>query len=57
MVTQAAWESLRPVAIVASQPPSAVHYDYYTGSPLDEDLHQQGKEGELQAMKDDEVYT
>ncbi len=29
-----------------------VHYDYYTGDPLDEDLYQAGKQDELQAMAD-----
>jgi len=34
-----------------------VHYDYYTGEPLDEDLYQQGKDDELQAMGQYGVYT
>ena len=30
----------------------AIHYDYYTGEPLDEDLYQQGREDELKAMEE-----
>ena len=34
-----------------------VHYDYYTGEPLDEDLYQQGMADELQAMEQYGVHT
>ena len=37
--------------------PKTIHYDYYTGEPLDEDLYQQGRDDELQAMKDYGVYV
>ena len=33
-----------------------VHYDYYTGEPLDEELYQQGKNDELMAMQEYGVY-
>ena len=34
----------------------AIHYDYYTGEPLDEDLYQEGRNDELVAMSDYGVY-
>ncbi|CAK0875513.1 unnamed protein product, partial [Prorocentrum cordatum] len=37
--------------------PKTIHYDYYTGEPLDEDLYQKGRDDELQAMKDYGVYV
>ena len=37
--------------------PNTIHYDYYTGEPLDEDLYQRGRDDELQAMKDYGVYV
>ena len=39
-----------------SKPLPKVHYDYYTGQPLDEELYQKGRNDELQAMADYEVY-
>eukprot|EP00959_Pyramimonas_sp_CCMP1952_P370254 7754178-Pyramimonas_sp.AAC.1 len=34
-----------------------MHFDYYTGEPLGEELYQKGRDGELQAMKDCGVYV
>ena len=33
-----------------------IHYDYYSGEPLDEDLYQKGRDDELRAMQDYGVY-
>ena len=37
--------------------PHAIHYDYYIGEPLDEVLHQAGRDDELQAMQEYGVYV
>eukprot|EP00959_Pyramimonas_sp_CCMP1952_P242304 5064724-Pyramimonas_sp.AAC.1 len=37
--------------------PNTVHYDYYTGKPLDKDLYQRCRDDELQAMKNYGVYV
>ena len=37
--------------------PQMLHYDYYTGEPLDEDLYQRGRDDELRAMLEYGVYT
>eukprot|EP00959_Pyramimonas_sp_CCMP1952_P059912 1251466-Pyramimonas_sp.AAC.1 len=34
-----------------------VHYDYYSGEPLDEELYQEGRRDELEAMREYGVYT
>ena len=34
-----------------------IHYDYYTGEPLDEDLYQKGRDDELRAMQDSGVHV
>ena len=36
--------------------PEKIHYDYYSGEPLDEDLYQKGRDDELRAMQDYGVY-
>ena len=36
--------------------PQKIHYDYCPGEPLDEDLHQKGRDDELRAMQDNGVY-
>ena len=36
--------------------PKKIHYDYYSGEPLDEDLYQKGRDDELRAMQDYGVY-
>ena len=36
--------------------PKKIHYDYYSGEPLDEDLYQKGRDEELRAMQDYGVY-
>ena len=36
--------------------PAEVHYDYYTGDPLDEEKYQRGMADELQAMQEYGVY-
>ena len=38
------------------QPAGKIHYDYYTGEPLDEEKYQAGKQDELEAMQQYEVY-
>ena len=37
--------------------PEKIHYDYYSGEPLDEDLYQKGRDEELRAMQDYGVYV
>ena len=37
--------------------PEKIHYDYYSGEPLDEDLYQKGRDDELLAMQDYGVYV
>ena len=37
--------------------PQKIHYDYYSGEPLDEDLYQKGGDDELRAMQDYGVYV
>ena len=36
--------------------PQKIHYDYYSGEPLDEDLYQKGRDDELRAMQDYVAY-
>ncbi|CAK0790038.1 unnamed protein product [Prorocentrum cordatum] len=38
------------------EPTVEIHYDYYTGDPLDEEKYQKGKADELQAMAEHGVY-
>ena len=37
--------------------PEKIHYDYYSGEPLDEDSYQKGRDDELRAMQDYGVYV
>ena len=37
--------------------PEKIHYDYYSGEPLDENLYQKGRDDELRAMQDYGVYV
>ncbi len=41
---------------VPLQATGKIHYDYYTGDPLDEEKYQAGKKDELEAMQEYEVY-
>ena len=37
--------------------PEKIHHDLHSGEPLDEDLYQMGRDGELRAMQDWGVYV
>ena len=37
--------------------PEKIHYDYYSGEPLEEDLYQKGRDDELRATQDYGVYV
>ena len=37
--------------------PEKIHHDLHSGEPLDEDLYQKGRDGELRAMQDWGVYV
>jgi hypothetical protein len=62
-LTEANFDRLQTLAAIAMDDdeeleaePAEVHYDYYTGDPLDEDKYQRGMADEMQAMQEYGVY-